>query len=418
MNTPRLSEARPRSKVYSCRASSGQVAGGFGRAAVVLSLVSLFVACKPPASPPSEPPAPAVTVARPVSRSVVEWNEFTGRLDSNENVEIRARVDGYLEAVHFTEGQAVKTGDLLFTIDQRPFLAAVNRAEAALALARAAENLARSNLARAGNLIRTNAISKEEFDLRRSESEQALANVQAAEANLETARLDLGFTEIRSPIDGVAGRHLVNKGNLVNGGSGQSTLLTTVVPQNPIYAYFEMDEASRLAELRRRFKGGSDGEGVPVEMQLGDETGFPHKGVIDFVDNRLNKQTATITVRGRFDNEDGLLTPGLFARVRVPAGEARDAILVPDASIGTIQSLKFVWVVGPDNQARQQEVEPGPLHDGLRIIRSGLVESDRIVTKGIQMVRNNAAVQVAAEENLQPREDGVAEATGTRRRGG
>jgi RND family efflux transporter MFP subunit len=227
--------------------------------------------------------------------------------------------------------------------------------------------------------------------------------MQVAAANLETARLNLSFTEIRSPISGIAGRHLINKGNLIDGGSTNSSLLTTVVPTSPIYVYFEMDEASRLADIRREFKGelpGRENEGLPVEIQLADEKGFPHQGVIDFIDNRLNKNTATITVRGRFENKDKFLTPGLFARVRVPASNEHEAVLIPDASIGTTQSFKYVWVIGADNQARQQEVEPGPLYDGLRIIRSGLNDSDRIVTKGIQLVRPGSPVVVAAEEQL------------------
>lgn len=377
-----------------------------------LAALLLLAACQPKAAAPAAAAAPTVTGARPMVQKLVEWKEYTGRIDSNEDVEIRARVSGYLQSVHFTEGQQVESGDLLFTIDQRPFQAEVARAEASLSQARAAANFARSNLERGRTLISGNAISKEELDQRTSLSEQAEANVLAAEAALRTAELNLSFTEIRSPIGGIAGEHRVNKGNLINGGSADSTLLTTVVPQNPIYVYFELDEASQLANLRRQFKGELPGRaagGLPVELQLADESGFPHKGVIDFIDNRLNNSTATLRVRGRFDNAGGLLAPGLFARVRVPASSEYEALLIPDASVGTAQSVKYVWVVDSGSQARQQEIILGPLHEGRRIVRSGLNPEDTIVVQGIQFVRPGAPLNVAMEPAPAPIPSGTGE---------
>jgi RND family efflux transporter MFP subunit len=377
-----------------------------------LAALLLLAACQPKAAAPAAAPAPTVTGARPVVQKLVEWKEYTGRIDSNEDVEIRARVSGYLQSVHFTEGQQVQEGDLLFTIDQRPFQAEVARAAASLSQARAAANFARANLERGRTLIAGNAISKEELDQRTSLSEQAEANVLAAEAALRTAELDLSFTEIRSPISGIAGEHRVNKGNLINGGSADSTLLATIVPQNPVYVYFELDEASQLANLRRQFKGELPDRaagGLPVELQLADESGFPHKGVIDFIDNRLNNSTATLRVRGRFDNAGGLLAPGLFARVRVPASSEYEALLIPDASIGTAQSVKYVWVVGSGSQARQQEIVLGPLYEGRRIVRSGLSPEDIIVVNGIQFVRPGSPLNVAMETTPAPAPSGTGE---------
>lgn len=370
----------------------------------LLTNSNLFKHSAKPTSNSPVLPAPAaasVTAARPVVRTLVEWKEYTGRLDSNRDVEIRARVSGYLEAIHFTEGQSVNAGDLLFTIDQRPFEAELASAKAALSQSRAALKFAESNRERAKTLLGQRAIAQEELDQRNSVADQARANVQVAEAALRTAELNLNYTEIHAPISGVVGEHRVGIGNLINGGNAESTLLTTIVPQNPIYVYFDLDEASQLSNLRRQSKGEMPGRegGLPVELELLDESGFPHKGVIDFIDNRLNSNTATLRVRGKFDNAGGLLAPGLFARVRVPASSEYEAMLIPDAAIGTSQSVRYVWVLGPDDQARQQEIVLGPLVDGKRIVRSGLEAEDRIVVNGIQLVRPGAPLKVAMEDS-------------------
>ena len=366
-------------------------------------LCMLLNACskKEEAPPPMGPPS--VTAASPLVESIIEWQTFTGRLDSVEDVEVRARVSGYLEKVHYDDGEIIKKDDLLFTIDQRPFKAEVSRAEAAVAQSKAALKLAKSNLKRANSLIKENAISQQDFDLRLSESEQAVANVQVTEAALTQANLDLGFTEIRAPIQGVAGEPMITEGNLISGGSATSTLLTTIVPHRPIYAYFEIDEASALANVRRVMEGklpgrGEGDGGLPVEMQLKDESGFPHMGYIDFVDNRLDRDTATLSARARFENKDRFLTPGLFARVRMQTSEKYDAVLIPDAAIGTMQSIKYVWVVTPENKAERRVVVLGPLHESLRIVRSGLEGNEKIVITGLQMVRPGSPLNVTEGE--------------------
>jgi RND family efflux transporter MFP subunit len=350
-----------------------------------------------------QPPPPSVTVAQPLKKAITEWQVFTGRLDSVNDVEIRARVSGYLDKVHFDDGEVVKKGDLLFTIDQRPFQAAVDQAEAAFAQANAALTLAESNLMRASRLIKENAISRQDYDLRTSEAEQAAANTKAAEAALTQARLELEYTEVRSPIEGVAGDYLVTAGNLVSGGAGGgavgSTLLTTVVPHRPIYAYFEIDESSVLANVRRIMAGrmpgrGEPGSALPVQMQLRDETGFPHKGVFDFVDNRLDRETATLTARARFENEDRFLTPGLFARIRMQTTDEYDAILIPDKAVGTLQTKKFVWIVDSEGKAERRIIETGSLHEGMRIVRSGLEGSERVIIAGLQQVRPGSPLTV------------------------
>ncbi|MEM6820444.1 MAG: efflux RND transporter periplasmic adaptor subunit [Verrucomicrobiota bacterium] len=366
--------------------------GGIGAA-----LLLFCNACKQEA-PPGPPPELVVTVAQPLKKSLMEWAEYTGRLDAADDVSVRARVSGYLESVHFEEGEYVKEGTLLFTIDQRPFKAEVNKAKASLAQAEASLSLAIANLERAQMLILENAISRQDFDLRQSEAEQAAANVQAAEAELETRELDLGFTKVKAPINGIAGERLATKGNLISGGSELATVLTTVVPHAPIYVYFEIDEATILSFVRRvmngELPGRGSGEESPVELQLSDEEGFPHKGTMDFVDNRLSEESATITARGKFANEDRFLTPGLFARVRIPASREYEAILIPDSAVGSLQSKKYVWTVSEKNEAQRKIIELGPLYEGLRIVRSGLTGNETLITKGIQMVRPNAPLSV------------------------
>jgi RND family efflux transporter MFP subunit len=331
-------------------------------------------------------------VANPLTQEVTEWAEYTGRLEAVETVEVRPRVDGYINSINFTEGQKVKAGDLLAVIDPRPFQAQVNRLEAQVTQAEAALQLADANLKRAIRLIENKAISQEEADIRKSESLQASADVAAAEAELAAAQLDLDFTRVIAPIDGIADRHIVSAGNLVN----NSTVLTTIVPHSPIYAYFEVDERSFLRDIRRHQGDAKAGNKTNLnalaEMGLDDEPGFPHMGLIDFTSNRLNPNTATITLRALFENADEFLTPGLFARVRIPLGDAKQSVLIPDAAISSDQSLKYVWVLGKDNMPERRTIELGPKFQGLRIVRSGLSADEQIVINGIQYVRAGAPV--------------------------
>ncbi len=363
-----------------------------GLAALLLTVIG----CEKRPEAPARP-APSVTVAQPVSERLIEWNEYTARLAAVEAVEIRPRVSGYIDSVHFTEGERVAEGDLLFSIDPRPFVAEVNRAKAGLAQANAAASLGRANLKRAIELARTQVISKEEADIRQSESLQADADVEEARANLDAATLQLDYTKISAPISGIAGRYLVTRGNLIQGGSGQGTLLTTVVPHDPIYAYFETDEAAVLSSIRRFFEGKIAGRGEegsrPIEMELADETDFPRRGEVDFIDNQLDTDTATLLIRGKFENDNFLLTPGMFARVRVPASDEYDAILIPDEAIGADLSQRFVWVLGEDNKVERRTVELGPHHQKLRIVRSGLSTDDQLVIRGTQTLRPGTEVK-------------------------
>jgi len=356
---------------------------------LALSLVAIVSGCsEQEASAPAPQPALPVTVATPLEQTITEYAEFTGRLEAVEMVDVKPRVSGYIQSIHFEEGQKVKKGDLLFVIDQRPFQAQVNRRKAQVSQADAALSLAKANLKRSKKLITSQAISQEEADIRNSEALQAEADLAAANAELEAVALDLSFTKVTAPIDGIADRHFVTEGNLV---TGDQTSLTTLVPHHPIYAYYEVDERSFLRGVRQHFEGEQPGRGsdvqIPAYLGLDDEEGYPHKGVIDFASNQLDPNTATMTIRARFQNENEFLTPGLFARIRVPASKEKESILIPDTAIGSDQTIKYVWVVAADNTPERRHLELGPKHDGYRIVRSGLSTEDRIVIKGIQFIR-------------------------------
>jgi multidrug efflux system membrane fusion protein len=369
---------------------------------LALMLALALSACNEKQTQQSAPPPPTITAATVITDEVIEYSEYTGRLDSAQDVEIRARVSGYLNQIHFEEGERVKKGQLLFSIDPRPFAMEANQASASLAQTQAALNLAETNLKRITPLLEQKAISQQEFDLRKSESEQAQANYELAKATLERADLNLEFTEVRSPIDGITGQHLANQGNLVSGGSEGATLLTTVVPHDPIYVYFEIDEATMLHLTRRVMKGELPGRGAtektPVEMKLADENEYTRQGVLDFVNNRMDRNTATLLGRARFENNDQLMTPGLFARVRIRASRPYQGVLIPDEATGTMQSKKFVWVINSENQPEQRIVELGPQFNGLRIVKSGLKPEEKIVVNGLQMIRPGAPVNVEMGE--------------------
>jgi RND family efflux transporter MFP subunit len=353
----------------------------------------LLVACeKPPAlGPGGAPPPPQVSVAEVLEKQINEWDEFTGRLEAVDYVEIRPRISGYLERIAFTQGAEVKKGDLLFEIDPRPFQAELARAEADLASASAKLVLAKSNLTRADKLLETKAISQQSYDQLVSGRQDSSAAVKGAQAAVLTARLNLDYTQLRSPINGRTGRAEVTVGNLVVGDSaGAATLMTTVVSLDPIYAYFEGDEQIYLkyGELSRRGERESSRDTRnPIYLGLSNEEGHPHEGYVDFVDNVLNPQTGTIRARAVFDNKDRLFTPGLFARLKLVGSGTYTASLINDRAIGTDQSKKFVLVVGADNKAQYREVKPGPLVDGLRVIKEGLKGGEMIVVNGLQRVQ-------------------------------
>lgn len=346
------------------------------------------------------PPPPQVTVSKPLVRQIVEWDEYTGRLDATDSVEIRARVSGYLQSIHFDEGEIVDKGKLLFVIDPRPFQAALNRSEGEFELSAARLKLAQDNLARAKKLLEARAISKEEFDTRASEVDQAKASVESAGAVVEEAELNLEFTEVKSPIRGRISRELVTEGNLINGGTG-GTLLTTIVSLDPIHVYFEADERSVLKYIRLDRDGtrpSSRDIANPVFLSLVDEKGFPHKGKMDFVDNRLDPNTGTMTGRAIFPNPDLILTPGLFARVRLQGSSKYEALQIPDEAVGTDQSQKFVLTVNDENIVKYKRVVLGPVVNGLRVVREGLKPDDLVITKGIQRARPDSKVDPVTEE--------------------
>ena len=346
------------------------------------------------------PPPPEVTVGTPEVRSVTNWDEYTGRIAAVESVEVRARVSGYLQSIHFEDGQQVAAGDLLFVIDPRPYEAVVAQARAEVERARAAQEQANRNFERAEELIRSNSISQENFESRRETQAQATAALVAAQAAARSAELDLEFTRVVAPIDGRISRNLVTEGNLVSGGSIGSTLLTTIVSQDPVYVYFTGDERAYLRYVRLDREGArpsSRDAPNPVRIQLADEEGFPHEGYMDFVDTRIDEATGTVQGRAVIPNPDGVILPGMFARVRLLGEGPFDATLVPDTVIGTDQSRRFVYVIGQENVAEMRIVELGRLlDDGMRIVREGLGPDDRIVLEGMQRVRPGQPVTPTA----------------------
>lgn len=359
-----------------------------GLGVVVISLAALTLNSRAEDKAPAAPPLQAVTVAPVPEREISEWDEFTGRLQAVDQVDIRPRVSGYIQRVTFTEGREVRKGEVLFEIDPRPYQAELARAQAELDRARSAAALAASDVRRADPLVKAQAISREEYDSRTSAEAQGGASVKAAEAAVETARLNLEWTRVRSPISGRVSNALVTPGNLVEAGQ-PATLLTTVVSLDPMYVYFDSDEQTYLRYAGRARNNGSnwrDGKLV-VHLGLANEEGYPHEGRLDFVDNQIDPNTGTIRTRAVFSNKSRALTPGLFARVKLVGDHKRKALLVRDAAIGTDQDRKFVLVVGPGDSLVYRPVVPGRLVDGLRIIDSGLKPNEKVVVNGLMRVR-------------------------------
>jgi RND family efflux transporter MFP subunit len=345
------------------------------------------------------PPAPQVTVALPTKRVVVDRDEYVGRFIAVDSVEIRARVSGYLDQIHFVDGALVKRGELLFTIDRRPLKAAVDQARADFERARAQVDFTASDLTRAQDLIEKRTISEALYDQRVQAKRAADAQLQSAEANVRTAELNLEFAELRSPVDGRIGDRRVSLGNLVIGGSQPSTtLLATIVSTDPIRFEFAFDEAAflrytRLADMSKPVEQ----RGMEVELRLLDEPTFRHKGKLDFIDNVINQSSGTIRGRAVFSNKDGLFTPGMFARSRVQGSAPFEALLVPDAAIGTEQIRKFVYVVDGENTVRQKYVTPGHLEGDQRVILKGLEPNDRVIVNGMVRARPGAKVTPVTE---------------------
>jgi membrane fusion protein, multidrug efflux system len=362
---------------------------------LVVLLAASLSGCDKPATQAAAPPAPPVTVAQPTKRVVTDWDEFTGRFEAMEEVQIRARVGGFVESIQFKDGDFVKPGDLLYVIDSRPFEAVALQADGQLADARAKAELARRELERALTLVTTSAVSESIVDQRRQTLQAAHAAEMQAEGALKAAKLNIEFTHVMAPITGRISRHLVSVGNLVQGADGGATLLTSIVSLDPIYIYFDMDEATYLKYNKLWFEGrrpSSRDTPNPVQVSLAGETKPSHDGKMDFLDNRLDVGTATLRSRAIIPNKDLSILPGQFGRVRLIGSAPYEALLLPDTAIATDQSRKIVFVVNNENMVEVRPVTLGPLDDGLRVIREGLKADDKVIIDGLQRARVGAKV--------------------------
>jgi RND family efflux transporter MFP subunit len=362
---------------------------------LILLLAVALSACseKPPQQAAAA--APPVTVAPPVKRTVTDWDEFTGRFEAVEEVQVRARVGGFVTNVEFRDGAMVKTGDLLYVIDSRPFEAVADQADGQLSDARAKAELAKRELDRGLTLNQSQAVSDSIVDQRRQALQAARAAEMQAEGLLKAAQLNIEFTHVLAPLTGRVSRHLVSVGNLVQGDTGASTLLTTIVSLDPIYIYFDMDEATYLKNNRLYFEGkrpSSRETPNPVQVTMSGETKPSREGKMDFLDNRLDLSTGTLRSRAVIPNKDLSILPGQFGRVRLIGSAPYEALLLPDTAIATDQSRKIVFVVKDDNTVEAKPVVLGPLDDGLRVIREGLKAEDRVIVDGLQRARVGAKV--------------------------
>jgi membrane fusion protein, multidrug efflux system len=380
----------------------------FLAAVVLLSLPLILAGCGE--GPKNQPPAapPTVTVAKPVKRTIIDQDEYVGRFVAVDAVEVRARVSGYLDKVHFQDGQVVKQGELLFTIDKRPFQNTLAQARANLELARSNLTFTEADLARGRQLLRDRTISEQVFDQRNQAFRNAQASVAANEAMMRQAELDLEFTELRAAVTGKIGERRVTPGNLVTGGTGgNTTLLATIVSTDPIRLEFTFDEASLLRYERLARDGqGVTGHNTAVRLKLIDEQDFSHSGRMDFVDNVIDRATGTIRGRAQFSNANGLFTPGMFARVQVPGSAPYDALLVPESAVGTDQARKFLLVVNADNVATPRYVTLGDVVDRMRVIKDGLHADDRVIVIGLMRARAGSKV-TPQEQSAAPQASGA-----------
>ena len=343
----------------------------------------------------SEPAATSqampVEVANPVFGKITEWDEYTGRFEASDRVDVRARVSGFLDRVNFTDGQHVKKGEVLFTLDDRPFKIALSQATAEYSQAQASLKTAQDNYKRVESLRESGALSIEEYDRRKQALAFAEASVALSQSHVDKAKLDLQFTRVIAPISGLVSRHMVNEGNLIDGGTSNATLLTTIVATSPIYFYFTGSESDylRYVRLARNGERGSmRSEALPVSIKLQDEAEFLHDAKMDFVDNEIDNSTGTIESRAILENKDQLLEPGMFGKARLMGSAEHEALMISDDVIGTNQSLRFVYVLDNNNTVSVKNVKLGPLHsNGLRIVREGLTKEDKLIVNNIQKIR-------------------------------
>ena len=349
-----------------------------------------------------------VEVAYPVYEKITEWDEYTGRFEASNRVEVRARVGGFLESVNFQDGQMVKKGDVLFTIDDRPFQIALDQANADYGQAMASLKTAQDNYDRVETLRESGAMSTEEYDRRKQAMAFAKSSVQSAQARVDNAKLNLEFTRVTAPISGLVSRDKVNEGNLIDGGSSTSTLLTTIVATSPIHFYFTGSESDYLRYVRlarNGERGELRSEGIPVFIKLQDENDFVHEAKMDFVDNEIDNSTGTIESRAVLENKDHLLEPGMFGEARLMGSAAHNSLMIPDNIIGTNQSLRFVYVLGTDNVVTTKNISLGPLHsNGLRVVRDGITKDDKLIVNNIQKIRPGmpvSPVEISLQQNTQ-----------------
>ena len=350
--------------------------------------------------------AMSVEVAIPIFEKITEWDEYTGRFEASNRVEVRARVSGFLERVNFIDGQIVKKGDVLFVIDARPFKIALDEANANYAQANASLKTAQDNFDRVESLRESGAVSIEEYDRRKQALVFSQASIQMSQAKVDNAKLNLEFTRVTAPISGLVSKDIVNEGNLIDGGSSNSTLLTTIVATSPINFYFTGSESDYLKYVRLERSGervSARSKGIPVFIKLQDETDYLHEAKLDFVDNEIDNNTGTIESRAVLENKDHLLEPGMFGKARLLRSAVHEAIMIPDEIIGTNQSIRFVYVLGSDDTVSSKNVTLGSLHsNGLRIVRNGLSPDDKLITNNIQKIRLGMSVtpiEIALKEN-------------------
>ncbi|HME29082.1 MAG TPA: efflux RND transporter periplasmic adaptor subunit [Pseudolabrys sp.] len=394
--------------------SSFSLMRGARKLAVPLAIATLVASCGERQQQGGSPPPAAVTVAEPIKRTVFDYDEYVGRFTAINSVEVRARVSGYLDKVHFKDGQLVKQGDLLFTIDKRPFQNTLDQARANLVQAQSNLAFTESDYIRGQQLVRDKTITDQTFEQRAQAFRNAKASVSNNEAAVRQAELDMEFTELRAPINGRIGDRRVSPGNLVTGGtSGNTTMLATIVSIDPIYFEFTFDEASYLRYERLATTGqdvAGRNAGVKIALKLIDENDFDHEGRMDFVDNVIERSTGTIRGRAVFANQNEVFTPGMFARVRVPGSPPYEALLLPDAAIGTEQARRFVIVIDGKDTARPRYVTLGQLtKDGLRVIKEGIGPDDRVVVSGLMQARPGQKVR-PEERDTKPAAGGPAQA--------
>jgi RND family efflux transporter MFP subunit len=362
--------------------------------ALVVALLALFPGCRGAAAP-QMPPPPTVTVSQPLQRDVIQWDQYSGYLSSPKTAVVSARVSGLIESAPFQEGAIVHQRDLLFKIDQRPFKADLDSKEAAVAQAQALADRSKADYRRSTMLLKAEVIAQAEYDSTKASFQEADAALSAARAALETSRLNLEWTEVRAPITGRVSRMSVTVGNLINGGAGQATVLTTIVSIDPLYCYINVPASAALRYQKLALQENQSnvaGAKVACYLQLENETNFPRQGVIDFVDNQVDVSTGTVQIRCVFPNPTSLLTPGLFTLTRIPASERYQALLIPDAAVNTDQSERFLLIVGPDDVVKRQTIKLGALFGTLRSITDGLKPGERVVVNGTQWAMPGAKV--------------------------